>query len=526
MRHQIMLSGLRTIVSSFLFLILTFYASEMATAQGGLTGSGSISGVVTNASDSQPLADVEVDLQIHFSGGGLHLARVITGPDGKFLFKELPTGNYIIRANKKRFFFYTSCSRCFNQSGSCQCGDQSIVLNAGQVIKDFNIGLRMGGIIEANISVPDSLPEEQIGSVYLFKGDGSRIGTVDTELFTEGLKRKYVFTTLPSGEYYVRTSGYRGVTNELFDNVKCGNCDFSKGKKLVVTEGQITSVDLKLDYPETSSYSIDLLQGWNFISFPLQPGNKTSKNISDVLGDVAGKVRVIYGVDDKSGQYIAFVPGDNKSKLSSLSAGKGYWVFMNQPATLNIKGYLAIQKLQLQVGWNLVGFSRLSKFAVSEIMKAGGPITLIYAYDPGKNVYVGASLDSGLNQLKEIEPGKAYWVLATQNQTIPLPSKTSSTLAAPHLGISSPMSINIWISWVDKSDEELGYRVEMKVGDGPFEEYLLANKDQTVIPVLKMTSGEPKTYTFRIRATDGKTESPYSNEVTHVPCSEPGCGRH
>jgi hypothetical protein len=125
-----------------------------------------------------------------------------------------------------------------------------------------------------------------------------------------------------------------------------------------------------------NTFSIPLAQGWNLISTPLVPYNTS---ISTAFAGLPVKQVVTFVWSGGTLTQKTYVPGVGGT-LSTFVDGQGYWVQMNAPATLVVKGaWLGIPPSPLpsypvNAGWNLIGYT------------AAFPGTSLYAPD-----YVGAS---------------------------------------------------------------------------------------------------------------------------------------
>ncbi|MCX5810905.1 MAG: S8 family peptidase, partial [Proteobacteria bacterium] len=104
---------------------------------------------------------------------------------------------------------------------------------------------------------------------------------------------------------------------------------------------------------------IPLQTGWNFISTPIEP---IDPSMNAVLKDISPNVRIIWGYNNEQKQWLSYRGQGSgvrvQNTLTSIEAGKGYWAYMDNPATLTISGQpttLSPQSVSLYNGWNLVG---------------------------------------------------------------------------------------------------------------------------------------------------------------------------
>jgi hypothetical protein len=169
--------------------------------------------------------------------------------------------------------------------------------------------------------------------------------------------------------------------------------------------------------PGERKASIKLTAGWNLISLPIDPSNG---GIDKVLSGIEGKYMAVHAYDGSN--YQSYIPGASSGNtLSTMSAGTGYWIFMTETATLEIKGKTASKTVQLKSGWNLVGYNSTQSASVEQALKSiEGKYSAVYGFDTASNSYVGY-VPNGAKDLKNLEAGKGYWVYVGQNTTWTLP---------------------------------------------------------------------------------------------------------
>jgi len=168
--------------------------------------------------------------------------------------------------------------------------------------------------------------------------------------------------------------------------------------------------------------SISLVSGWNLVSFNLVP---SSTAIADVLSSISDKYSLVYAWDGSvsSSNWLIYDPSASYSNtLSTLSSSQGFWINMNQAATLDVVGTAQsstpISLYTNGSGWNLVGFPAGSSGALPDILTTNGisssGYSIVYAYhasdasDPWK-LYDRAG-ESYANDLTVLQPGWGYWI--------------------------------------------------------------------------------------------------------------------
>lgn len=138
-------------------------------------------------------------------------------------------------------------------------------------------------------------------------------------------------------------------------------------------------------------FLINLNEGWNLISFPLELLNKTAGNIFP--------------------QYAKILAYTNKwvelGNNSEINESKGYWVKVNDGYNLEISGKeFKNLKLDLSKGWNLIGYMSLNETPISDLFNN----TTVYMYNNSEWYSYNSNRSADLNTLSTLKPGYGYWV--------------------------------------------------------------------------------------------------------------------
>jgi len=159
--------------------------------------------------------------------------------------------------------------------------------------------------------------------------------------------------------------------------------------------------------PHEQSFSITLKQGWNLISFPIEPNGD---NIADIIGDAQDKIESIWGYE--GGEWQVHIPGNTViSNLNTLASGLGYWIKLNyEEADIQIPGSLNLDATELEEGWNLVGFRATKSLSIPEAIEPiEDKIISVWAYFDGNwKVYIPGN--SIISSLTTMSPGIGYWI--------------------------------------------------------------------------------------------------------------------
>jgi subtilase family serine protease len=171
-----------------------------------------------------------------------------------------------------------------------------------------------------------------------------------------------------------------------------------------------------------SSYPISLVQGWNLISMPVVPQNTAIKT---VLGALITANDFTSITSYQGGKWVSATlsAGKLSGPLTTVQDGYGYWIYMTQPATLTVNGYVIAPppslppRYSLAAGWNLVGF-KPEPTVTSETV--GAYLTSLgTSYDPN-NVWVYDNTSGSWMQgtSTTLTPGEAMWILMTSPTTL------------------------------------------------------------------------------------------------------------
>lgn len=179
--------------------------------------------------------------------------------------------------------------------------------------------------------------------------------------------------------------------------------------------GNTSTVTRNIIYDTTSQigeyvYYMPLTSGWNFISLPVQP---TDNNIQTVLSNISSSVRVVWGYDNENKVWLKYNPSTSSGSLTTMDAGKGYWIYMNNPATLTLTGGEPSSPITLYKGWNLIGWNGTDGQTVETALSSiADKWIIIWGWENGqwKAKIKDSNLPLGVESLATLDKGKAYWI--------------------------------------------------------------------------------------------------------------------
>ena len=172
-----------------------------------------------------------------------------------------------------------------------------------------------------------------------------------------------------------------------------------------------------------TKYSISLASGWNLISVPLMPEDS---GIASVLSLINGNYSIVwaYNASDTADHWKKFDPGAPfGNDLTTMEAGRGYWIMMTSDNALNISGTVPESTdINLKVGWNLIGYNSLDSQPIADAFSSiAGNYSIVWAYDASDTADHWKKYDPSApfgNDLANMEPGKGYWIMMTTDDIL------------------------------------------------------------------------------------------------------------
>ncbi|MFW5851491.1 MAG: CBM9 family sugar-binding protein, partial [Bacteroidota bacterium] len=154
----------------------------------------------------------------------------------------------------------------------------------------------------------------------------------------------------------------------------------------------------------TKTQTITLNQGWNLISFWVQPEDATVDAVFSSLGNNLVRVKTqdeIYSPDAES----VF------NTLTHIEIGQGYFVYVDNSATFTVDGEPVSElSVSLSQGWNLIGHPFETAETINTVIN---PInSLVTSVKNFEGIY------QGNGDLTDMEPGKAYFINVNQNAVL------------------------------------------------------------------------------------------------------------
>jgi hypothetical protein len=162
--------------------------------------------------------------------------------------------------------------------------------------------------------------------------------------------------------------------------------------------------------PGDLTSTISLSKGWNLISIPLQPSDKS---VEHVMSSIDGSYTALYAFDGTG--YQSYIKGESDNGLGSVEPGRGYWIYMDESRTLSLTGKKASPSVEVSEGWNLVGYSSTTPIQIEQgLASLGSKVQAVYAFDAVENRYE-EYIPGSSSELTSLDPGRGYWIFANQD---------------------------------------------------------------------------------------------------------------
>ena len=208
--------------------------------------------------------------------------------------------------------------------------------------------------------------------------------------------------------------------NNVFSRDTFETLDLSQGLNLTLLNFRGLEGNSIITYrvPEDQSLSevkpaeFALKAGWNMVSFQLEP---IVPDVETVLAPIMDKVSAIRRYDSSSKEWLSFdtsmPPGWND--LTECHVFTGYWLQMNEDASLIVRGSFSSDPILLHAGWNLVGNRSIqTEYIVDAIGPILNKLNAVRTYDVAENKWLSydTSKSPEWNDLNCMEPGRSYWL--------------------------------------------------------------------------------------------------------------------
>jgi len=167
------------------------------------------------------------------------------------------------------------------------------------------------------------------------------------------------------------------------------------------------------------TYYIKLLDDWNLVSVPLIQDNNS---IESVFSSIEGKYDSLFTYNSTENKWKSYSTSKPSflNTLKEIKPEKGYWIKLNENATLIINGTLPSSIIyNLKQGWNMISYPSLTEQPVQVVFAdIDGTYTSVFAFINGSWSSYSPEKPPYLNTLQTMQPGYGYWINVNENITL------------------------------------------------------------------------------------------------------------
>jgi len=328
-------------------------------------------------------------------------------PDGTFVLAGIPAGkDFQLKIVPESGFFIGVVSATYKSEDSIIAPSPFIIMNQNEHPFPYWVSImgkvitRSGTPIEGASISCKNLSTGTACSVYYFKD-----GKIDYSLSSTAANGIFFCTGFQGDDQVLLEASKEGYTFEAIEFMRLSDLQgaWQKGEGFIIGK-----------YEAPPITSLEFKQGWNFVSFPRNP---PEVKIESFLSDIGHSVKVIWGYESSLHQWEVFGSGRKATEfrsLNSLVSGKGYWVYVDAPFSIEMSSWKAGTKaLTLNAGWNLIGWNGQDG---KNVMEALRPLEekwiVIWGWDNGmwKARHSDGNVTLNFEPLDTLNQGKAYWI--------------------------------------------------------------------------------------------------------------------
>ncbi len=165
-------------------------------------------------------------------------------------------------------------------------------------------------------------------------------------------------------------------------------------------------------------FSIELIQGWNFISIPYALDNTT---VASMMSDISSDYIIwAYNSSTYSWQDYDSTKLPSLNNLTDIQVGQGLWINISDNETLSITGTRPPETgIALNKGWNMISYPLDTKRNINDTLSAiDGKYDIVWQYNASSidnwTFYNSLPEASPANTLHVFTPGYSYWINMTE----------------------------------------------------------------------------------------------------------------
>jgi hypothetical protein len=173
--------------------------------------------------------------------------------------------------------------------------------------------------------------------------------------------------------------------------------------------------------------TISVSAGLNLISLPVEPLDPSISALTETLSSCLLQILTYTRDAEGNDAWLYYDPSQlDQNTLTTMEAGKGYWVEMTCPGEMTIVGNRTTNPITLIPGLNLVGYNSLTPLPVSEALSSiPNKYFMVWTFKDDQWTFDRWTFydpaDETGSTLQVLTPGSGYWIEATEETTWTLP---------------------------------------------------------------------------------------------------------
>lgn len=181
---------------------------------------------------------------------------------------------------------------------------------------------------------------------------------------------------------------------------------------------------------------IPLLPDWNLVSMPTE---QADTDPTAVLAGIVGDYNTVFAYDgcNPADPWQIYDPAAPPvtNDLTAVDHTIGFWIQATTDTALPVSGSVPpTTTIELCTGWNLIGMpTEQARPVRNALFSIEGKYTLVFGYNPADTEdpweLYDVNAPAWANDLQMMQPGRGYWVLATEDTTLTLANEGEPPIA-------------------------------------------------------------------------------------------------
>jgi len=214
-----------------------------------------------------------------------------------------------------------------------------------------------------------------------------------------------------------------------------GTNDIDNGSVVLTLTATATSPCSGTDFDDMTLFismtqSMNLTQGWNIMSFFVQPADMNLQNIVQPLISNSTLIKV----QDEDGNFIQYITSSWTNTIGNMANTEGYYIKVTANTSLDAHGTQVIlpYNIPLSTGWNMMGYPvKAQQAAMTVLQPLITNTTLIKVMNEAGDFIQFIPPYGWLNTIVNFLPGEGYYIKVTADDNLPINAPSKGFTPAP-----------------------------------------------------------------------------------------------